>query len=755
MNPGPLPLSPVTASSIGSSTIVTRPIAPKISSTTSASCSVAVTPRANAVAPSPTAQARFGMIRTTRPRPERAFSMNAVRTPAARVMTNPSRRTWPAIPATSAGMSCGFSASTRMSDSRARSATVSRDVTPCFAAISFARAGTASLTRIRDAGTTRPTIKPRTSASPIFPTPAIPMTCCVAIFPPSARFRFPTSRRRSFLLSVPRDFINSEMPCEPSLTNVDVHHDDLVDLLGQRLSLEECVDRITFMGAGPESVQGDVMTFDIFPNRPDLYSVEGIARGLRGFLGLEVGLPSYRVEPSGIEFVVDPSVADVRPYAVGGVVRGIELDDALLRSLVDLQEKLHLTAGRRRRKVAIGIHDLDKVTPPYRYQAVRPHEVRFTPLGLAEELDLAEILAKHDKGREYAPLVASKPRFPIIRDARGQVLSFPPVINGIVTQLTPDTRNLFLDVTGTDLEAVQGCLAILATALAERGGRIQTVRTKYSDRTLETPDLSPATHSLDLSRANAWLGLSLTPAQAVEGLRRMRHDARADGETLSVLSPAYRLDLLHEVDLAEDLAISAGYDRYPRALPRRPTIGEPLAANDFAEALRGLLVGYGDQEVMSLTVAASKDPFEAPDRVVIQNPLGDDFSTLRSSMLPALLTIFRLNKHRELPQRIFEIADVVVEARNVRRVAAAAIHHKASFTEAKSLVLSLVRDVGWTADVQAVEDRNFIAGRAASVLVDGHAVGRFGEIHPWILEAYALVQPALAFELDVEALRRH
>ena len=545
------------------------------------------------------------------------------------------------------------------------------------------------------------------------------------------------------------------MPCEPSLTNVDVHHDDLVDLLGQRLSLEECVDRITFMGAGPEGVQGDVMTFDIFPNRPDLYSVEGIARGLRGFLGLEVGLPSYQVEPSGIEFVVDPSVADVRPYAVGGVVRGIELDDALLRSLVDLQEKLHLTAGRRRRKVAIGIHDLDKVTPPYTYQAVRPHDVRFTPLGLAEELDLAEILAKHEKGREYAPLVASKPRFPIIRDAHGQVLSFPPVINGIVTQLTPDTRNLFLDVTGTDLEAVQGCLAILATALAERGGRIQTVRTKYSDRTLETPDLSPATHSLDLGRANAWLGLSLTPAQAVEGLRRMRHDARADGETLSVLSPAYRLDLLHEVDLVEDLAISAGYDRYPRALPRRPTIGEPLAANDFAEALRGLLVGYGYQEVMSLTVAASKDPFEAPDRVVIQNPLGDDFSTLRSSMLPALLTIFRLNKHRELPQRVFEIADVVVAARNVRRVAAAAIHHKASFTEAKSLVLSLLRDVGWTAEVQAVDDRNFIPGRAASVLVDGHAVGRFGEIHPRILEAYALVQPALAFELDVEPLRGH
>src|SRR5438309_3280887 len=395
------------------------------------------------------------------------------------------------------------------------------------------------------------------------------------------------------------------MPCEPSLTNVDVHHDDLVDLLGQRLSLEECVDRITFMGAGPEGVQGDVMTFDIFPNRPDLYSVEGIARGLRGFLGLEVGLPSYRVEPSGIEFVVDPSVADVRPYAVGGVVRGIELDDALLRSLVDLQEKLHVTVGRRRRKVAIGIHDLDKVTPPFTYKAVLPYSIHFTPLGRAEEMDLLEILIKHDAGREYAHLVASKPVFPIILDTHGAVLSFPPVINGILTQLTPDTRNLFIDVTGTDLEAVSGCLAILATALAERGGRIETVRTTYSDRVLETPDLTPRDHLLHVDRANAVLGLSLKPGEAVDFLRRMRHDARANGDAISVLSPAYRLDILHEVDLVEDLAIASGYDRYPRGLPHRQTIGESLEANDFAETLRVLLVGYGYQEVMSLTVASS------------------------------------------------------------------------------------------------------------------------------------------------------
>jgi phenylalanyl-tRNA synthetase beta chain len=233
----------------------------------------------------------------------------------------------------------------------------------------------------------------------------------------------------------------------------------------------------------------------------------------------------------------------------------------------------------------------------------------------------------------------------------------------------------------------------------------------------------------------------------------MRHDARANGETISVQSAAYRLDLLHEVDLTEDLAIASGYDRYPRGLPRRQTIGESLPASDFAEMMRTVMIGYGYQEVMSLTVASIKDAFETANRVVIQNPIAEDLTSLRSSLLPSLMNIFRLNKHRELPQRIFEIADVVIDAKNVRRIGAAAMHHKASYTEAKSMVLSLLRDAGRSGDVEPMEDPNFIAGRVASVVVGGRAIGRFGEIHPRILESHSLVQPVMALELDADALR--
>ena len=536
------------------------------------------------------------------------------------------------------------------------------------------------------------------------------------------------------------------------MTNVDVTYEDLVDLVGKRLSVDEFVDRITMMGSGPEGVQGDVLTFDIFPNRPDLYSVEGIARGLRGFLGLEVGLSTYAASPSGIDFVVDPSVAAVRPHGVGGVVRGVDLEDRLLRSLVDLQEKLHLTLGRRRRKVAIGIHDLDKVRPPFAFRGVPPRSLRFVPLGMAEEMDLQEILERHEKGREYGPIVADKPVFPIITDRDGTVLSFPPVINGVVSQLTPETRNLFIDVTGTDAVAVSSALTILCTSLAERGGRIETVRTVVADRILETPDLAPRDHTVDLPRANERLGLRVPTLEAVEALRRMRYDARADGDLLHVRAPAYRTDLLHEVDIAEDLAIAWGYDRYPKGLPREQTYGTPTAENEFSDALRVLLIGYGYQEVMSLTVAAAQDDFDTPYRATIRNPVGEDLTTLRSSLVPGLFGIFRLNKHRELPQRVFEVADVVIGGRNVRKLGVAAIHHKASFTEAKSLALSLLRDVGRKGEVEAVEDPNFIPGRSAAILVGGKDLGHFGEIHPRILEAYALVQPAIALEIDLESI---
>ncbi len=537
------------------------------------------------------------------------------------------------------------------------------------------------------------------------------------------------------------------------MTNVSVRYEELVELVGKPLSIEEFVDRITMMGSGYEATEGDVITFDIFPNRPDMYSVEGIARALRGFLGLEVGPPKFSRQPGTIEFRVDPSVEAVRPYGVGGVVRGVELDDESVASLVDLQEKLHLTIGRRRRKVAIGIHDLDRVTPPFTYRGVEPTAVRFAPLGMAEEMDLRQILERHEKGREYGPILAGAPVYPIITDSAGIILSFPPVINGVITQLTPDTRNLFIDVTGTDLQAVRTSLTILCTSLAERGGTIETVSTVFPDRRISTPDLDPKIRIVDIERANRLLGFTLNADDAIALLRLMRYDAHAQGNKIAVEIPAYRADILHDWDVFEDIGIAYGYDKTPTSLPKQITIGEPLGMGEFSNTLRTLMIGYGYLEVMSLATSSPKVPVEGPTPVVIANPVSEEFSVIRSGLLAGVVNMLRLNKHRDLPQRVFEVGDVVIGGGNVLRIAGASIHPKASFTEMKSLVVSLLRDLGKSSDVAPAKDANYIPGRCATAIAGGAGVGVFGEVHPRVIEGYELSHPVCAFELDVAPLR--
>ena len=252
---------------------------------------------------------------------------------------------------------------------------------------------------------------------------------------------------------------------------ISIDYQDLVSLIGKDVPKEELLSTLPMMGSDIDSVEDDTLNVEFFPNRPDLYSVEGVARALRGFLGFEKGLALYDVKETDMVLNVDPSVNDVRPYIVAGMVRDVCITDELIKSLMEVQEKLHLTLGRKRKKVAIGVHDSRSLKPPFVYKAVEPKSLRFVPLGYFEEMDLAEILVRHEKGREYAWTLEGKQTYPIILDSDEQVLSFPPIINGIVTQVTEATTDIFLDLTGTDFNAVNSALNIISTLLAERGGK--------------------------------------------------------------------------------------------------------------------------------------------------------------------------------------------------------------------------------------------------------------------------------------------
>ena len=534
-------------------------------------------------------------------------------------------------------------------------------------------------------------------------------------------------------------------------------YQDLIGLIGRGVPVDVLLERIPMMGADLHHYDSEKeeIAIEFFPDRPDLYCVEGVARALRAFLGYEPGLKRYPVEESGITLYRDPSVESVRPYVVGGVVMDVEMSDPLIRSLMELQEKIHLALGRKRAKVSIGIHDMDRVVPPFTYKAVDPGEISFVPLAKDVAMNLREILEEHEKGVDYKFILEGKERYPIIVDKNGDVLSFPPIINGQLTAVTENTKNMFIDVTGTDLPAISGALNIVSTALAERGARIQTILVEGNERMI-TPDLKPAKWSLDPAECNSLLGLELDRGEICRCLWKMGYGCDDDGvDIINVLAPATRMDLLHPVDLIEDVAKGYGYEQFGTQLPTVQTIGGERSIEKAANLVRVMMVGYGYFEVTTLTLSCPREQFESTrmkEREVVEilNPISEDHTCLRVRLLPSLFSVLRKNKHRDLPQRIFEVGDVVIDTKRRKHLAATSIHSKASFTEMKSVVEGFLRDCSLKWELSPAGQGMFVEGRDASVIVDGENVGYFGEVHPEVITSFGLGHPAVAFEIDLE-----
>ncbi|MFQ5888232.1 MAG: phenylalanine--tRNA ligase subunit beta, partial [Candidatus Hydrothermarchaeales archaeon] len=254
---------------------------------------------------------------------------------------------------------------------------------------------------------------------------------------------------------------------------IDVYYSDLCSLLGREVPLEELIERIPMIGADIEGYDRRKISIEFFPDRPDLYSAEGVARALRSFFGYETGLREYSLEKPKTILEADKSVIGVRDYVVACEVSGVKLEDYLIQELMDLQEDLHWALGRDRKKVAVGVHDSSKIEGPYRYTTAKPGEISFTPLGMEGEMTLGEILKRHPKGIEYAGIINRHDRYPLIVDSKDDVLSMPPIINGELTKVTEDTTDFFVEMTGTDFTLLSQALNILSTAFAERGWKIR------------------------------------------------------------------------------------------------------------------------------------------------------------------------------------------------------------------------------------------------------------------------------------------
>jgi len=557
------------------------------------------------------------------------------------------------------------------------------------------------------------------------------------------------------------------------LPTVETNFEDLQALIGIQLptNIEELNEILSYVKGEVEQISEGELTIEIKDsNHPDLWSVEGIARALRGFLDLEKGLKNYLVAgASGIEISVDPALENIRPYIACAVVRNVGLTDVVIRGMMHLQDKLDQTYGRRRRRTSIGLYDFDLIKPPLRYKVSKPSETSFIPLGFSEKMTLREILKKHPKGLEHGYIVNRYKEWPIILDAKDDVLSFPPIINSNdLGRITEETKNVLIEVTGTVHETVLNTLITMAVALADRGGEILSSTVHYSSpraMDVETPELRSESMKLDVQYVEKVLGLGLSNGEITHLLEKARYNAtQQDGETVAVQIPCYRMDIMHPVDIVEDIAIAYGLNNIESRWPQMPTIGAITSREKFCDVLRDIMIGLGFQETLTYSMTGLEHLFTKmnlnPGRVVeVANPKMTTLTSLRSWLLPSIMKFLGNNTHVDYPQKIFEVGFCVIPdrkcenlSRDVKKLACALAHSKASFAELKSILGSLLSNIGIPYEIEETKHGSFIDGRVGRILVKKREVGIIGEIDPKVLESWKIENPTIAFELDADSL---
>ncbi|KAL2416433.1 Phenylalanine-tRNA ligase beta subunit [Exophiala dermatitidis] len=544
------------------------------------------------------------------------------------------------------------------------------------------------------------------------------------------------------------------------------------------------------------------LKIEIPANRYDMLCFEGIQLMLNIF-NRKVAAPQYvlKAPPNGElqTITVTKDTARIRPYVSGAVLRNIKFDQARYESFIDLQDKLHQNLARQRTLVSIGTHDLDTIKGPFTYEALPPKDVTFVPLNQTQEMNGEELMAFYDKDKHlgrYLHIIRDSPVYPVIYDSNRNVCSLPPIINGDLSKITLNTKNVFIEVTATDKTKLETVVNIVVTMFSQYTSEKFTVEpiqivSEHNGESRQVPDLTPRATQAEVDYINACCGLSLSPQEICDLLTRMSYTARpskSDPNLIDVDVPPTRADVLHQADIMEDVCIAYGFNRLPRAFPKvNATIAAPLAINKLSDILRLEAAMAGWAEVLPLILCSHDENFgwlnrkdDGKTAVRLANPKTAEYQVVRTTLLPGLLKTIRENKHHSIPIKIFEVSDVAFKdeslerkSRNERHFGAAwygktsgfeVVHGlldrlmamlKAAFiTHEEGLEIKNGKPHGMEYWIQELDDPTYFPGHGASI----HAriagkdvqIGTFGILHPTVLEKFELKYPVSALEFNVE-----
>lgn len=550
------------------------------------------------------------------------------------------------------------------------------------------------------------------------------------------------------------------------MTTITFSKKDFDSLLGKKLTPAQLEDAVLYAKAELDGIEGDVVTVEISDtNRPDMWSLEGLVRTIKPFYGGKYTQLPTKIPASGITVHIESSVKNVRPFTVCGVAKNINVTAEVLDQLIQLQEKVCMGFGRKRKEAAIGVYDLDQIKSPIRYYGADPKTEKFAPLGFEHEMTLEDILELHPKGIEFKNLLAGHAKYPLFKDAAGKVLSMPPIINSNESgQVEVGKRNLFIEVSGFNLKTLSTTLNVMMAALHDRGAKLESVTVVDSNgKKIITPDVTPKKLVISGDSFRMVAGLALTDTQILSQLKKMHYNGQIKGKKIELTYPVYRQDLLHEMDAVEDALIACDFNTIKPEPLKVITMGGESVLSKTKKRAREALVGLGLQEIATYhltSIARQRTNLNLPESehlVEIENFVSQSYQLFKRRAFPELLGLLADNNHVELPHEVFELARVIqIDAKEETGVKETEVVNVAlerknvSMNDARAVLQSYAKAIGFSFELKSENQPFAIPGRCAGIYVNQQRVGCLFEVHPTVLEKFKIENPVAVFELELD-----
>jgi phenylalanyl-tRNA synthetase beta chain len=532
----------------------------------------------------------------------------------------------------------------------------------------------------------------------------------------------------------------------------------LIRMIGEEMEDSTLSSYISKLGFEAAEITKDEITVEITPNRPELLDAVGFARAMRYFLHKKKGF-SYLVEDAkpAAEIKVERSVSRVRPYISGLVATGLSFDDEMIANLINFTDKLCDVYGRARRKMAIGIHDLNKITGPLTYTLRR--EGSFRALNAESEKTYAEIIRTTGQGLKYYQAIGEHVgAYPVLEDEKGAI-ALIPIINSERTRLSHSTKNILVDITGTSEYVIDKFPDVIACSLIDMGAKVGKLSVNYGQISKTFPLMEKRKITINLADAEREIGMKIGASNIISLANKAGYEAYYTGKKVTFEIPEYRTDVLNYQDVVEDIAIAYGYD-YINPSPVLTSSPGSLAKSTYTvDRLAMHMVGLGFSEMMNTLLTNEHGNYELmglhPDKeyIKLKNPKAENLTMLRTWLLPSLLKNVSMSLTEKMPYNLFEIdsafgigGDALHED---MRICAVSTDSRANFNDAKAIFLSINSSFAMGLSLSEASHGSFIQGRCAYIKKGGKTVGILGELHPKVLAGFKIEEPTTCLEINL------